>query len=265
MSLWLSFFAIVALLAMSFFFSGSETALTAASRARMYQLAKSGNKRASVVEKLTAEKERLIGAILLGNNVVNILASTLAASVLIQVFGEAGIAYATLAMTAAVVVFSEVLPKTLALIRPDSFALVVAPIIRVIVLVFSPVTLAVQALVNLILRLFGLDPDKASEISGHEELRGTVDFLHHEGEVVKGDRDMLGGILDLRELEVSDVMVHRTRMLALDADMPTDELIGAILDRKPTATLQESTRPRSPSSPGLCPIQRRPRPSSTRF
>ncbi|WP_417583584.1 HlyC/CorC family transporter [Pelagibacterium sp.] len=230
MSLWLSFLAIVALLAMSFFFSGSETALTASSRARMYQMAKAGNKRASLVEKLTAEKERLIGAILLGNNVVNILASTLAASVLIQIFGEAGIAYATLAMTAAVVVFSEVLPKTIALIRPDGFALFVAPVIRVIVLVFSPVTLAVQALVNLILRLFGLDPDKASEISGHEELRGTVDFLHHEGEVVKGDRDMLGGILDLRELEVSDVMVHRTRMLALDADMPADELIGAILD-----------------------------------
>lgn len=230
MSLWLSLFAIIGLLAMSFFFSGSETALTAASRARMYQLAKSGNKRASLVEKLTAEKERLIGAILLGNNVVNILASTLAASVLIQIFGEAGIAYATLAMTAAVVVFSEVLPKTIALIRPDGFALFVAPIIRVIVLVFSPVTLTVQALVNFILRRFGLDPDKASEISGHEELRGAVDFLHHEGEVVKGDRDMLGGILDLRELEVSDVMVHRTRMLALDADMPADELIGAILD-----------------------------------
>ena len=229
-SLWLSFLAIIGLLALSFFFSGSETALTAASRARMYQLAKNGNKRASLVEKLTAEKERLIGAILLGNNVVNILASTLAASVLIQIFGEAGIAYATLAMTAAVVVFSEVLPKTLALIRPDGFALVVAPVIRVIVILFSPVTLAVQALVNTILRICGLDPDKANEISGHEELRGTVDFLHSEGEVVKGDRDMLGGILDLRELEVSDVMVHRTRMLTLDADMPSDELIAAILD-----------------------------------
>ncbi|WMT86609.1 HlyC/CorC family transporter [Pelagibacterium sp. 26DY04] len=229
-SLWLSFLAIVALLAMSFFFSGSETALTAASRARMHQLARSGNARASLVEKLTAEKERLIGAILLGNNVVNILASTLAASVLIQIFGEAGIAYATLAMTAAVVIFSEVMPKTIALIRPDGFALTVAPIIRVIVTIFSPVTFAVQAIVNTILRLFGLDASNANAISGHEELRGTVDFLHAEGEVVKGDRDMLGGILDLRELEVSDVMVHRTRMLALDADMPADELIGAILE-----------------------------------
>ncbi|SDG12654.1 HlyC/CorC family transporter [Pelagibacterium luteolum] len=229
-SLWLSLFSIIALLAMSFFFSGSETALTAASRARMHQLAKNGDKRATLVEKLTVEKERLIGSLLLGNNIVNILASTLAASVLIQIFGEAGIAYATLVMTAAVVIFSEVLPKTLALIRPDAFALVVAPVIRVIVLVFSPVTIAVQWIVNSILRAFGLDASRASSISGHEELRGTVDFLHSEGEVVKHDRDMLGGILDLRELEVSDVMVHRTRMLALDSDMPANELIAAILD-----------------------------------
>ncbi|WP_196260642.1 HlyC/CorC family transporter [Pelagibacterium limicola] len=229
-ALWLSVLAILGLLGLSFFFSGSETALTAASRARMHQLAKNGSKRAGLVERLTAERERLIGAILLGNNIVNILASTLAASVLISIFGEAGIAYATIVMTALVVVFSEVLPKTLALMRPDGFAMIVAPVIRVVVMVFAPVTGAVQLLVNSILKLFGLDADKASAISGHEELRGTVDFLHSEGEVVKGDRDMLGGVLDLSELEVSDVMVHRTRMLTLDADMPPEELVGAILD-----------------------------------
>src|SRR5690606_13264930 len=187
-SLWLSLLAIVALLAMSFFFSGSETALTAASRARMHQLASNGNARANLVEKLTAVKERLIGAILLANNVVNILSSTLSASVLIQIFGEDGIAYATLVMTAAVVIFSEVMPKTIALIRPDSFALAVAPLIRTIVMVFSPITFAVQTIVNTILRVFGLDASNANAISGHEELRGTVDFLHAEGEVVKNDR-----------------------------------------------------------------------------
>jgi Mg2+/Co2+ transporter CorB len=228
--MWLTGLFIVVLLAMSFFFSGSETALTAASRSRMHQLARSGDKRASLVEKLTTEKERLIGAILLGNNVVNILASTLAASLLIQVFGEAGIAYATLGMTAAVVVFSEVLPKTLALIRPDSFALAVAPVIRVIVIIFSPVTLAVQAIVNTILKAFGLDADKASGISGHEEIRGTVDFLHSEGEVVKGDRDMLGGILDLKELVVSDVMVHRTQMMTLDVNAAPADLVRDVLE-----------------------------------
>ena len=230
LSLWLTSAGIILLLAMSFFFSGSETALTAASRSRMHQLSRSGNKRAELVEKLSSEKERLIGALLLGNNIVNILASTLAASVLIALFGEAGIAYATLAMTAAVVIFSEVLPKTLALTRPDGFALGVAPVVRVIVVIFAPVTLAVQAIVNAILKLFGLDASNVSAISGHDEIRGTLDLLHSEGEVVKGDRDMLGGLLDLRDLVVSDVMVHRTQMLALDATKPADELVKAILE-----------------------------------
>lgn len=230
MSLWLSSLAIVLLLALSFFFSGSETALTAASRVRMHQLARGGDRRAGIVETLSAQKERLIGSLLLGNNIVNILASTLAASVLIQIFGEAGIAYATLVMTAAVVVFSEVLPKTLALMRPDAFALAVAPVIRVIVVVFAPVTLAVQAIVNTILKGFGLDADKASAVSGHDEIRGTVDLLHSEGEVVKGDRDMLGGILDLKELAVSDVMVHRTQMMTLDANLPPTELVREVLE-----------------------------------
>jgi Mg2+/Co2+ transporter CorB len=228
--LWLSVGAIVLLLGVSFFFSGSETALTATSRARMHQLAKAGDKRAALVQHLIAARERLIGAILLGNNVVNILASTLAASVLIQVFGEAGIAYATIAMTAAVVIFSEVLPKTLALMKPDGFAMAVAPMIRVVVFLFAPITGAIQWLVNSILKMFGLPSGKASAVSGHEELRGTVDFLHSEGEVVKDDRDMLGAILDLRELDVSDVMVHRTRMLSLNADLPVNELIAAALE-----------------------------------
>ena len=222
--------AIIALLAMSFFFSGSETALTAASRARIHQLARSGDKRALTVEKLTGEKERLIGAILLGNNVVNILASTLAASLLIQIFGEAGIVYATLAMTAAVVVFSEVMPKTLALSRPDSFALVVAPVISVIVRIFAPVTLAVQWLVAGMLRLLGVDTNADDGRSGHDELRGTVDFLHAEGDMIKHDADMLGGILDLRDLKVADVMVHRMQMLTLDIALPPAELVAQVLE-----------------------------------
>lgn len=230
LSLWLTSAGIIVLLALSFFFSGSETALTAASRARMHQLARSGDKRAILVESLTREKDRLIGAILLGNNIVNILASTLAASVLIALFGEAGIAYATIAMTAAVVVFSEVLPKTLALMRPDSFALTVAPAIQKVVFLFAPITLTVQAIVNAILRLFGLDTTNASAVSAHDEIRGTLDLLHSEGEVIKDDRDMLGGLLDLRDLVVSDVMVHRTQITALDIDQPVGDLVRAVLE-----------------------------------
>ncbi|RUT29450.1 HlyC/CorC family transporter [Arsenicitalea aurantiaca] len=229
-SLWLTSAGILVLLAMSFFFSGSETALTAASRVRIHQLARGGSKRAGMVEKLIQDKERLIGAILLGNNIVNILASTLAASVLIQLFGEAGIVYATIVMTAAVVVFSEVLPKTLAIMRPDGFALGVAPVIRIIVIIFAPVTHAVQLIVNTILRVFGLRADGTNALSGHEEIRGTVEFLQSEGEVKKQDADMLEGLLDLRDLQVSDVMVHRTQMFALDIDAPPSEIVKAVLE-----------------------------------
>ena len=227
--LWLSAGAIVALLAASFFFSGSETAITAASRSRMHQLAGGGSARARAVEDLSADKERVIGAILLGNNIVNILASTLAASILIRLFGEAGIAYATIAMTAAVVVFSEVLPKTLAILRPDAFALTVAPFLKPLVRVFAPVTLGVQKLVRAILKLVGVHPDRGRDVSGHEEILGTVNLLHSEGEVKKPDRDRLAGLLDLKELDVSDIMVHRTRTLAFDIGTPPRELFANLV------------------------------------
>ena len=230
-AMWATVAGIVVLLCMSAFFSGSETALTAASRARMYALRKSGSKRAATVEQLISNKEKLLGGLLLGNNLVNILASSLATSVLIAVFGDSGVVYATLGMTLAVVIFAEVLPKTWAINHPDGFALAVAPVVKPIVSVFAPITFAVQAVVRAVLRFIGARADsETSGITGVEEIRGTVDLLHSEGEVVKGDRDMLGGILDLKELEVSDVMVHRTRMVTLNIEQPVGELIKAVLE-----------------------------------
>ncbi|MBU1175064.1 MAG: HlyC/CorC family transporter [Alphaproteobacteria bacterium] len=228
---WATLIGIVVLLLLSAFFSGSETALTAASRARMHALVKSGSKRAETVERLTSDKERLLGGLLLGNNLVNILASSLATSLLITVFGDTGVVYATVGMTLAVVIFSEVLPKTWAINHPDGFALAVAPFVRPVIAVFAPISIAVEVIVRTVLRLIGVSADRSSTgVTGVEEIRGTVDLLHQEGEVVKGDRDMLGGILDLRELEVSDVMVHRTRMFAIDADLPVEDIIKAVLE-----------------------------------
>lgn len=219
---------ILLLLVLSAFFSGSETAFTAASRARMHALEKDGDKRAALVNRLVSTPERLIGAILIGNNLVNILASALATSVFLGLFGSAGVAYATLAMTALVVVFSEVLPKTYAITSPDRVAMTVAPLLRFIVTLLSPLTSAVQLVVRAIL---GHSVEGASErlVSAHEELRGAIDLHHQEGGVVKHDRDMLGGILDLRELEVTDVMVHRTKMQSVNADDPPQKLVDEIL------------------------------------
>lgn len=227
---WLTILVILALLVLSAFFSGSETALTAASRARMHQLEQNGDKRATIVSRLIATRERLIGALLLGNNLVNILASSLATSILLAVFGDAGVAYATVIMTLLVLIFSEVLPKTLAISDPERFALAVARVVRWVVAIFGPVVIAIEVLVRGILRLAGRNIDaNVAVLSAHEELRGAVDLLHREGGVVKSDRDMFGGVLDLHQLTVSDVMVHRTEMKALNADEDPRELVGHVL------------------------------------
>ncbi|MTH98098.1 HlyC/CorC family transporter [Roseibium sp. RKSG952] len=228
--LWLAIVAILLLIGLSGFFSGSETALTAASRARIHQMEKSGDWRAVIVGRLIASRERLIGALLLGNNLVNILASALATTVFLELFGEAGVAIATIVMTALVLIFAEVLPKTWAISNPERFGLAVSPIVRVVVALFAPIVVGVEYIVRNLLKLFGVDvSNNASILSAHEELRGAVDLQHMEGGLIKADRDRLGGLLDLAELEVSDVMVHRTNMIALNADEELDKLIQAAL------------------------------------
>jgi Mg2+/Co2+ transporter CorB len=230
MGLGITLGAILGLLILSAFFSGSETALTAASRARMHALEQDGNRRAKIVTYLLSIRERLIGAILLGNSLANIAASALATSLFLALFGEAGVAYATVVMTVLVVLFAEVLPKTYAIVNADRMALFVAPAVRFVVAVLAPVTRAMQFLVRHTLRLFGASVGEDVEVlSAHEELRGAINLHHKEGGVVKIDRDMLGGVLDLRELTVSDIMVHRTTMDAIDVDLPTEQVVDAAL------------------------------------
>jgi Mg2+/Co2+ transporter CorB len=227
---WISLAVIVVCLAVSFFFSASETALTAFSRARMLQLERNGNTRARLVNRLVETRERMIGAILAGNNVANIAASALTTGVLFAWFGDVGVLYATAIMTVVIVVFIEVLPKTLAINTPDRVALVVARPILWLVRLMGPILVGIEALVRWILRLFGarFGTDQAY-LSAHEELRGTVDLLHREGSVEKQDRDMFGGLLDLRDLVVSDVMIHRTEMISVCADLPPREVTMAVL------------------------------------
>ncbi len=227
---WLSIGIVLICLLLSAFFAGSETALTASSRASMARLEKQGNRGAAIVNRLLEQRERLIGALLLGNNAVNIAASALATGILLAWFGKAGIAYATIVMTLIVVIFSEVLPKTAAFNAPDRIALLVARPMQWIVRALAPILMAIEFLVRWLLRLFGTDIDENQPIlSPHEELRGAVDLLHREGGVEKLDRDMFGGVLDLRELDVSDVMVHRTNMISMKVDDPAEEIVNAVI------------------------------------
>ncbi len=228
---WLILASIFLLIVLSAFFSGSETALTATSRARMHQLTKKGDKRAGIVNRLIKKRDQLIGALLIGNNMVNILASALATSFFLNLYGEAGVVIATLVMTVIVVIFAEVMPKSWALSNPDRFAVAVAPILRPVVFLLSPFAAVVTWLVRVILGQFGVKFNESHPmLSAHEELRGAVDILHRDGSVFKDDRDRLGGILDLHELEVSDVMIHRTDMASINVDQSPRQVILQILN-----------------------------------
>ena len=213
--------AVFLLLLLSAFFSGSETALTAVSRARMHALESDGNERAGMVSRLLDKPERIIGTVLLGNNLVNILASALTTSILIRLAGEAGVFYATFILTLLVVIFCEVLPKTYAIIAPDRFAMFIAPVMRVLITVLRPATAAVDFVVRNILWLTPSRSDDDANILAAHELRGTIELSTKEGTVDKGEALRLGGVLDLKELQLDDVMVHRTEMETIDiADDP---------------------------------------------
>lgn len=230
MGLTTSLMAIFFLLLLSAFFSGSETALTAASKGRMHALEKEGNKRAQIVNRIHEQKDRMIGALLLGNNVVNILSSALATSVLIHIFGQAGVIYATAAMTVLVLIFAEVLPKTYALHHADSMAMAISPIIRVVIAVFAPITALVTRIVRLVLRLFGSDISKVT--AGHhiEVLRGVIDLHQGPEEEVQEQRAMLRSILDLADVEVGEIMTHRNKVVMIDAAQPLAKILEQVLE-----------------------------------
>ncbi len=225
--------AIIVLLMLSAFFSGSETALTAVSRARMHQLETEGDARAARVTKLISDRESLIGAILLGNNLVNILASALATALLLRVFGQAGVAYATFAMTALILIFSEVMPKTYAISSADRMAMTVSGPIMWVVRLLGPVVAMVQGIVRATLKMFGVRAE-GDVLSAHEEIRGHIELHHREGGFEERDRAMLGGILDLRDYTVLDVMVHRKNMEMIDAAAEARTAVALALESRHT-------------------------------
>jgi Mg2+/Co2+ transporter CorB len=228
-TLLITLLAVFILLLLSAFFSGSETALTAVSRARMHALEQEGNERAGLVSRLLDRPERIIGTVLLGNNLVNILASALTTSLLIGLFGEAGVFYATAILTLVVVIFCEVLPKTYAIVSPDRFALVIAPIMRLLITVLWPLTAVIDFIVRKILWLTPSRSDDEANILATHELRGTIELSTREGTVDKGEALRLGGVLDLKELQLDDIMVHRTEMETINAADPPQKIVEDML------------------------------------
>ena len=221
---------IIFLIVFSGFFSGSETGLTATSASNMHKMAKEGNERASLVEKLLTDPESLIGAILLGNNLVNILASALATYIFLELFGEIGVVYATFAMTAIVLIFAEVMPKTYAISNPEKVALKVAPIINFFVIILAPIVKLIQIIARQTLRLLGIKSDEDQRVlSAHDEIRGAIDLKVHEGGIVKEHKDMLAGILDLDDISLEDVMVHRKNVETINIEDNIEDIFEQIV------------------------------------
>ncbi|MEX0371697.1 MAG: HlyC/CorC family transporter [Tateyamaria sp.] len=216
---WITSAVILGLLVMSGFFSGSETALTAASRGKLRALADKGSGGAERALKITEDNERLIGSVLLGNNLVNILATSLATAIFTRAFGESGVALATLVMTLLVLVFAEVLPKTYAITNSETAASLVSRPISIVVLVFSPIVAAVRLLVRGVLRIFGVRIDPDSHIMAvREEIAGALQLGHSEGVVEKEDRDRILGALDLGDRTVEEIMLHRSGIEMINAE-----------------------------------------------
>jgi len=227
---WLTAGAIFGLLILSGFFSGSETALTAASRAKLKASADKGEAGSAAAMNVTEDSERMIGAILLGNNVVNILSASLATALLTRLFGDSGVALATLGMTLLVLIFGEVLPKTYAIANPETVARRVAPVIRVLIFLFAPVVSVVRVLVRGVLLLFGVrtDPDR-NILAVREEIMGVISLGHSEGAVEKEDRDRLLATLDLSDRTVEEVMRHRSTIEMIDAEEDPDSIMRQVL------------------------------------
>ncbi|NOD91271.1 DUF21 domain-containing protein [Ruegeria sp. HKCCD4884] len=228
---WFTSGAILLLLVLSGFFSGSETALTASSRGKLRAQADKGSRGAKKALEITDDNERLIGSVLLGNNLVNILAASLATALFTRLFGESGVALATLVMTLLVLIFAEVLPKTYAITNSEKAASAVAPIISVVVTVFSPIVAAVRLLVRGVLRLFGVQIDPDSNILAvREEIAGALQLGHSEGVVEKEDRDRILGALDLGDRAVEEIMLHRSNIEMIDADAAPEAILKQCLE-----------------------------------
>ena len=232
---WVTSGAILGLLVLSGFFSGSETALTAASRGKLRARADKGSRGAQRALDITEDNETLIGSVLLGNNLVNILATSLATAMFTRLFGESGVALATLVMTLLVLIFAEVLPKTYAITNAETAASRTAPIITYVIKAFAPIVSAVRLLVRGVLRVFGVQTDPDSHILAvREEIAGALYLGHSEGVVEKEDRDRILGALDLGDRAVEEIMLHRSQIEMINAADDPEAILGQCLQSNHT-------------------------------
>ncbi len=224
-------FILVALLALSAFFSGSETALMALSRLRLRHLAETKPRRARLVERVLEKPERLIGAILLGNNLVNVAMSAIATAIAISIWGDRGIAYATGVLTLVILIFAEITPKVYAKYFNERVSFITAPILNVMMIIFRPFVAVVTYISNKILYLIGVDVSKIEKpLMTEEEIHTCIRMGWDEGAITTEEQKMLSRVFTLNDKIVGEVMVPKERMIIIDSDTSAEGIYTIILD-----------------------------------
>ena len=216
------------LLVMSGFFSMSETALMALSKIRIRHMVDEGVKGAKLVEKLSEDPSKLLGAILIGNNIVNIGASALATSIAVKAIGESGVGLVTIIMTILVLIFGEITPKSIAKQKSEEVALKVSKPINVVVKLFRPFIAIFTAISSVFIRLLGGDPKATEPFITEEELKTMVGVSEEEGVLEDVEKEMIFNVFEFADAQVKDVMVQRIDVVAVDINSTYDEVINII-------------------------------------
>jgi putative hemolysin len=225
-SLWI---LIVLLLGCSAFFSGSETALMTVSRARLRQLAKKRSRGVKIVEGILEKPERLIGTILLGNNLVNVAMSAIATAIALSLWGDAGIIYVTVVLTVIILIFAELTPKVYARYHSEAISLITAPILRGIMTVFRPVTVGATFLVQKMLLVMDIDITRSRRnVVTEGEVKSLINIGWEDGSISAEEKEMISKIFTLNDKPVSEVMVPRRRMVTLRSDYTIDRSLKII-------------------------------------
>ena len=221
------------LIVCSAFFSSSETGIISLNRYRLRHKAREGHRGAKRASALLSRPDRLLGTILIGNNFVNILASAIATVLAMQIWGEAGIAIATVALTIILLIFGEITPKTLAALRPEAIAYPASLPLQVLLKLFYPLVVALNAISNGLLRLFGIDPNaRSSDSLTTEELRSVVRESGHA--LPESRQNMLLGVLDLETVSVNDIMIPRNEIIGIDLEQPIERIVELLQNTRHT-------------------------------
>lgn len=224
---------IVALLGIGALFSATETAITATSPGLIQKLNSEGNKRAKLLLGLLKIKEKVISTLLIGNSIANTLCTTIATGVFIEIFGDdMGTLISSIVMSFSIIVFSEVIPKAIAVAKSEKIALIATPALIIFLKILKPVNIFLAYLTKVFCFIFRIDLKQ--KISAADEVRGVIEHHLSEGNVFKDDRDMLGGILDIRNLVIADIMVHRSNIVTINIDTPADKIIKTVLSSNHT-------------------------------